>query len=603
MITLLVILAITFGAVLVKLAAVQISSSRRYTTVGHSQRVHTAVLPASRGSILDRNGSELTMSLTQTTIWANPRLVRDPRSVAHQLSGLLQTDEGTLRGRLTSDASFVYLARKVDDKVAADVKSLHLDGIASLPEPKRFQPAGPVAVPVLGSVGTDNRGLGGLESLYERELQGQAGELVVEKDPSGREIPEASRQLRPAVRGQDVVLTIDRSMQFETEQALAAEIVKSHARRGVAIVMDPRDGEILAMASLDAAGPGNSPVPSPSNTAVTNVYEPGSVNKVITIAGALEEGIIHPADRIVVPDHLTVADATIRDDEPHPTRPWTVTDIVANSSNVGTITIAKRLGKNRIDEYLRAFGLGTRTALRFPGESAGLLLPTRSWSGTSIATVPIGQGVAVTALQMLGVYNTVANGGIAAPPRLVKGLVDGDGRFHDARATAPHRVVSPTTAQQLGTMLGEVVRVGTGRLAAVDGYNVAGKTGTARKPLVGSRGYKEGAYVATFAGFAPAQSPRLSAIVVLDEPTPIYGGQVSAPVFSELAGFGLNLYRIPPVDPDTDAGTGGRKTPLVPTLSEDAARADRDAGPGGPGGLADSTRVPTTLVQSAPAKP
>jgi cell division protein FtsI (penicillin-binding protein 3) len=338
--------------------------------------------------------------------------------------------------------------------------------------------------------------------------------------------------------------------------------------------MDPRSGEILAMANLRAGDGDTPPHPTPDNMAVTNVYEPGSVNKLITVAGALEEGVVKPDDAFVVPDHIEVANANFHDSSPHDTQRMTTVDIVAQSSNVGTIMIGKRLKKEGLDHYLRAFGLGSRTGLRFPGESPGLLPTDRDWSGTSIATVPIGQGMAVTALQMLLAYNVVANDGVYVAPTLVRSVVDAGGKRHVPSRPAGRRVVSIETARQVTAMLEEVVRAGTGKAAAVPGYRVAGKTGTAEKPRIGARGYEEGAYIATFAGFLPASDPRLSAIVVLDEPTPFYGGLSSAPVFAQLASFGARLVQ---VAPDRDVPL----TPLPPQGSREPA-----------------PRVPTTLGPS-----
>jgi cell division protein FtsI (penicillin-binding protein 3) len=591
---LLVVLALAFTGLAARLTYVQGLSSSRYASFGASQRVRNVALPAERGSIYDRNRVELAMSTRQRTVWANPQQVRDPVAEARALAPVLHLDEAALRDKLRAGGSFVYLARKVDDGTADAVTKLRLDGISLLEEPKRFDPAGPLAVPVLGQVGVDNNGLSGLESQYERQLAGRPGRVEVEHDPSGRQIASGLHQVKGARRGNDLVLTLDRSMQYETERALSQEIVAAKAKGGIAIVMDPRTGEILAMANLVAGADGAAPGPAPNNSAVTNVYEPGSVNKAVTISGALEEGIVAPADKIGVPDHVTVGTARIHDDENHPTGAWTITDIVANSSNVGTILVAQKLGKARIDRYLRAFGFGSHSGLGFPGESAGLLLDPRRWSGASIATVPIGQGVAVTALQMLQAFNTIANGGVYVPPKLVQGTVDSQGRLHP-RATSPaRRVISSRTAQQVTAMLGEVVRKGTGKAARIDGYTVAGKTGTARKPLEGGRGYEEGAYVATFAGFVPAESPRLSVIVVLDEPTPIYGGLVSAPVFAQLAHYGLRLYRIPP--------PAAAPTVVVPQLSPDAAKADRDAGgPAAPRPVNPAPGHPSTSVPPAPA--
>ena len=555
-------MALAFAAVAVRLVFVQGLSSARYATFGASQRLSTVNIPAERGSIFDRNHVELAMTIGQRTVWANPQLIRDPVADARALAPILQMDANSLTDKLRSRGGFVYLARKVDDATADKVAALKIQGINLLEEPKRFEPAGDLAASVLGQVGLDNQGLSGLELQYEHQLQGKPGEEVVEHDPSGKQIAAGLKEVKKSARGRNMTLTLDRSMQYETERALAQEVSASNAKGGIAIVMDPRSGDILAMANLLGGQNGGSPVPSPSNNAVTAVYEPGSANKAVTISGALEEGIVQPADSITVPDHVTIGTANIHDDENHATGSWTITDIVANSSNVGTDLIAGRLGKTRIDKYLRAYGYGQKTALHFPGESAGLLLDPKNWSGASIATVPIGQGVAVTALQMLEVYNTIANGGMYVAPRLVQG----------AAVPPPRRVVSNKTAQQLTAMLQQVVTRGTAKAAHIDGYSVAGKTGTARKVAPGGKGYMDGAYIATFAGFVPAENPQLSAIVVLDEPTPIYGGLTSAPTFAEIARYGLRLFKIPPPAVAT--------TVAVPQLSASAAAASLDAGGG-----------------------
>ncbi len=578
-------MALAFSAVVVRLVFVQGLSSARYANFGASQRLRSVDIPAERGSIFDRNHVELAMTIRQRTVWANPQLVRDPVADARALAPVLGMDANVLTDKLRSPGGFVYLARKVDDATADKVAAMKIEGVNLLEEPKRFEPAGDLAASVLGQVGLDNQGLSGLEVQYERQLQGRPGEVVVEHDPAGKQIAAGLKQIKKPARGRDLTLTLDRSMQYETERALAQQVVASKAKGGIAIVTDPRTGDILAMASLVPGANSGPPVPAPSNNAVTTVYEPGSANKAVTISGALEEGIVQPADSITVPDHITIGTANIHDDENHATGSWTITDIVANSSNVGTDMIAQRLGKTRIDKYLRAYGYGQKTALHFPGESAGLLLDPKNWSGASIATVPIGQGVAVTALQMLEVYNTIANGGMYVSPRLVQG----------APTPPPRRVVSTKTAQEITAMLTQVVQRGTGKAAHIDGYTVAGKTGTARKVAEGGKGYKDGAYIATFAGFVPAEQPQLSAIVVLDEPTPIYGGLVSAPVFAELARYGLRLFKVPPPAVAT--------TVAVPQLSATAAAADRDAGGGAVAPVTPKPGQPAPTAPSPPSSP
>ncbi|MBV8161034.1 MAG: hypothetical protein JO265_08940, partial [Acidimicrobiia bacterium] len=295
---LVVVLALAFAAVVVRLVFVQGLSSARYATFGVNQRVSTVHVPAERGSIFDRNHVELAMTIGQRTVWANPQLVRDPVAEAHALAPVLHMDESALTDKLRSAGGFVYLARKVDDATADQVANLKLGGINLLEEPKRFEPAGDLAASVLGQVGLDNQGLSGLEAQYEHQLQGRPGELVVEHDPTGNQIAAGLKEIKKAARGNDLTLTLDRSMQYETERALAQQIVAAKAKGGIAIVSDPRSGDILAMASLLAGANGGQPVPSPSNNAVTAVYEPGSVNKAVTISGALEDGIVQPADAI-----------------------------------------------------------------------------------------------------------------------------------------------------------------------------------------------------------------------------------------------------------------------------------------------------------------
>ena len=558
-----ILMVFAFGAIAVRLTFVQTVRAEEYVEFGESQRVHTVPLPARRGAIFDRNGHELALTVDRPTIAANPRLVTDPLAQAEALAPLLDMDLAVLQERLARDAAFVYLARTVDPAVAEQVKALALPGVFMIDEPKRFAPAGDMALSVLGRVGTDNEGLSGLELQYEKRLAGSPGEMVVEQDPSGSEIPGGVRRFDASTRGDDLILTLDRALQYQTESVLTQQILDANARGGMALVMETRTGDILAMANLVANEDGVRP--APHNMALTNVYEPGSVNKLITIAGALEEGLVEPATELSVAGTIRVADHTFSEHDPHPTENWSITDIMANSSNVGSIMIGQQLGKERIDSYLRAFGFGSPTGLEFPGESAGLMLDTDKWSGTSIGTIPIGQGISVTAVQMLAAYNTIANGGEYVPPRLVKATVGPDGKATPVTPGERRRVVSEETSAEVTAMLSEVVRAGTGTLAAIDGYTVAGKTGTARKPLEGKRGYKAGAYMSSFAGFVPSEKPALTAVVILDEPTPIFGGLVAAPAFADITQYGLRQFRIPPPPP-----TAAPKTD-VPAVDPDAA--------------------------------
>jgi cell division protein FtsI (penicillin-binding protein 3) len=595
-------MAVFFAAVAVRLVYIQGLSANRYVAVGRSQRISTVYLPGERGSIFDRNGHELAISIPQSTIWANPHLVTDPVGESQLLAPVVGVDGATLQQRLTTNANFVYIARKVDDPTAAKIKGLKLDGVFSLQESKRFLPGGDLAAPLLGTVGTDNTGLSGLEQQYNKMLAGRAGKLIEERDPTGSQIPGGLRQYQPAAIGEDVVLTIDQSLQFETEQALAAEIVAAKAKGGMALLMDSQTGELLSVASMTVppAAPGQpppAPVQASSETAFTNVYEPGSVNKLVTISAALQSGAVTPDERFIVPDSKMVDGSQFRDAEPHPVENWTTTDILANSSNIGTINIAERLGKDRINQFLRAYGFGQMTSLNYPGESAGLLLDPRKWSGTSIATVPIGQGVAVTAVQMLAAYNTIANGGTYVAPKLIAGTMDGKGKQHPTPPSARHQVVSPDVARAMTTMLGEVVRIGTGTTAAIDGYTVAGKTGTARIPLVGARGYQEGVYASSFAGFVPAERPSLTGIVIIDG-TAQFGATTAAPVFAQIARYGLREFRIPPQPPQPPP-------PGVPLATPASAAAAGEPGAAAPPTAAASGSVkhPATTAGKAATIP
>ncbi len=544
-----VVITLLFAALAVRLAALQVGSPDRYVSAGEQQRVRSELLPADRGSIVDRNGDDLALSISRPTLWADPSQVRDPVATAAALGSILGVDPLELEGRLTVDGQFSYLARQVSDEVADQVADLELAGVRTIEEPARFTPSGESAGSLLGRVGVDHVGISGIEMQYDEVMAGEPGELIFERDPGGNTIAPGHQSLQPAAQGEDLELTIDRALQWETERVLAAQVDSTGANGGIAVISDPRTGEVLAMANVAASEDGP-PAPTSNNLALTTVFEPGSINKVITLAAALEEGVVNRDTVLEVPDSLQVSDHEFTDHDPHATAAWSVRDIMVNSSNIGTIKIAQMLGAERLDEYLRRFGFGTPTEFAFLNEVAGLMTDLENWSGTSIGTIPIGQGLSVSAMQMLAAYNVIAAAGMYVPPRMVAATVDSSGERHPEPTSSPIRVVSEATAAEVSSMLVGVVASGTGTRAAIGGYTVAGKTGTARKPLpTGGYGEDESEYryVATFAGFVPAEAPELSLIVVLDEPTSsIYGGSVSAPVFADLARFALRLFRIPP---------------------------------------------------------
>lgn len=545
------VLALLFGIVGVQLVRVQVIGADRYVRHGEAQRVRGIELAAGRGSIFDRNDYDLAITIPQRTVVADPRLVTDPDATARALARLLDgADDASindLRDKLSSDAAFVYVARGVSDEVANAIASRELEGIWFIDEPKRFNPSDDLALSVLGRVGTDNEGLSGLELTYDEALTGTAGELVLERDPEGRTIPAGRHRLEPADPGEDLILTIDRNLQFEAERVLAEHVSATGAKAGTSIISDPRTGEILALVNVDAHPSG--PRPSGNNMAVTTVYEPGSVSKVITLASAIEADVVTPATVLQVPYSLRVADHTFTDPFGHATESYTVDEILTKSSNVGTILIAQQLGKDRVYDYLQAFGFGEPTALALPNETGGQFPKPEDWSGTSIATIPVGQGISVTAMQMLFAYNAIANDGIYVPPKLVGAVVDADGERRPGPSERPHRVVSRATATQMREMMGRVVEEGTGKAASIEGYRVAGKTGTARKASPeGGYVWPDGGYrhTATFAGFMPADDPTLSVLVTLDEPQQVYASETAAPAFAELSRHALRMLRLPP---------------------------------------------------------
>jgi cell division protein FtsI (penicillin-binding protein 3) len=579
-------LIVLFLVVVVRLVYVQTIGASQYVAYGVEQRIQPIELAGGRGAIYDRNGTDLAISIPQTTIAADPSIVEDPQDAARKLAPVLGIDEITLLRQLTEDVRFVHLKRQVPDEVADAVEALDIPGILLFGEQARFNPSGDLAAALLGSVGYDNDGLSGVEQAYEDQLSGEPGHLVVERDPEGRTIPAGRHQIDPARPGDDLILTIDRSLQWEVERILSQQISAVGAKGGIVIVSNPETGEILAMANQET-DPATGVVHNSTNDrAVTANYEPGSVNKVITLAAALEEGLVSPEQVVQVPSSLQVADHTYQDSHPGN---LTVTDILAKSSNVGTIKIAQLLGEERLDEYLRRFGFGRDTGLGLPHEENGQVPPVDDWSGTSIGSIPLGQGISVTAMQMLFAYNVIANDGVYVPPALVAATRDSEGERHDAPPGASRRVVSPTTAEQMRAMLAEVIDHGTGTAAAIDGYDAAGKTGTARKPQ-DNGSYKDAAgnyhYISTFAGFLPADDPKLSVIVVIDEPTTSpYAATVAAPAFAEIGRYAARTMGVAP-------GLTAPAAPLAIDTSGGRVRAAPAAGP---------TTVPPTTVAPDPA--
>ena len=544
---LLLFFTVLFATVLARAVWLQGVRAQELGRLAASQHRQVVTIPARRGTIYDRTGVRLAIGEQATTVYADPAQVRDARAVAVAAGRALRLDPGELYEQLRPRSRrFVYVARKANPARAAALARRKLPGLGFYAEERRVYPQGSVAAQVLGYAGTDNHGLAGLELSLDRILSGRPGRQTIVTDPFDRPIDVIeSTEERP---GRDVYLTLDHTIQANVEAILRRAVSTWRAKGATAIVLDPRSGSVLAMASAPTFDANRFPQTWPPlrpNRAVEATYEPGSTFKVVTVAGALSERLVSPSSTFTLAPSIHVADRTIGEAHERGTETMSVARIVSDSSNVGTITLALQLGKDRLLRWISRFGFGRRTGIDFPAESPGIVLPGDEWSGSTIGNVPIGHGIAVTPIQMAAAYAAIANRGVLARPHLVDRLA-GERRARALR----RRVLSARVAAQMSAMLRDVVAVGTGGEASVEGYQVAGKTGTAAKPEAG--GYSKTRYVASFAGFVPASSPRLVIVVAVDEPrTTIWGGVVAAPVFQEIARFALQYLEVPP-----DAGSG-----------------------------------------------
>jgi cell division protein FtsI (penicillin-binding protein 3) len=545
---LLAVLTLAFGGLLLRATWLQGVRAESLARLGQTQHRETVTLPASRGTIYDRTGVELGLGERATTVYVNPKQVVNPHAAALAVERTLGLDANRVYPQLADRThGFVYVERQADPAQAAALQRLKLSGFGFYPEERRSYPQSSVAAQVLGYVGIDGNGLAGLELQFDRQLAGHAGLETIVKDPAGRVID--VQQQRPERPGRDVFLTLDHSIQANAEEVLRQTVQKWHAKSASAVVLDPRSGAVLAMAvqpGYDANRYPSAPRDLQRNRTVTDTYEPGSTFKLITVTAALSERLVSPSTRFTLPYSLRVADRVIHDAEPRGTVNYSVAQILAHSSNIGAIELAEMVGRARLSSWISRFGFGRVTGIDFPGESPGIVLPPDRWSGSTIGNVPIGQGIAVTPVQMAAAYAAIANRGVWARPHLVD-HVAGGGRPSLYR----RRLVSPRVASELMLMLKDVVAEGTGTYAAMPGYQVAGKTGTAQKPD-SHGGYATGRYVASFVGIVPASRPRLVILVMVDEPQgAIWGGVVAAPAFQQIARFDLQYLEVPP-----DAPTG-----------------------------------------------
>jgi len=472
-------------------------------------------------------------------VFANPFLIDDPSGTATKLAPLVKVDRDELLDTLSDKKKgFVYLRRKLDAAAGDKVAKLGIEGIGTVVEPRRTYPQGELAGQLIGTVGTDNIGLSGVEQQFEDRLHGEDGHRRLVKDATGETVSFVETQRAEA--GEDMQLTIDATLQ-ERVEAVMADVGANYQPEGAtAVVMDPRNGELLALANwprVDANNPGGAPEQARVNRAVMSSFEPGSTFKAFTVAGAIEEKLIRPDTTLEVPQEIQVADRTIGEAHEGGAGTLTVADILARSSNVGSVMIGLDLGPVRFDKWVRRFGFGKPTGISLPGEAGGIVPRPDEYSGSSLGNMPIGQGLAVTPLQMVAAYSGLANGGVMHTPHVIAGEHD-EGR----------RVVSEKTAHEVSKMLEGVLGAGgTAQEASVPGYKLAGKTGTAEKPDPETGGYSDFKFFSSFIGYAPAKDPRLMIGVMVDEPKGgYYGAEVAAPAFEKIVEFALPYMRIPP---------------------------------------------------------
>jgi cell division protein FtsI (penicillin-binding protein 3) len=572
----------------VRLIYLQTAQHDWLSTRARTQQQDAVETSPIRGLVLDRHGNELARSVEVESFWAVPREIKNVEEASARLAPLVGVDAATLVARLTdaqnANRKFAWIARKLDAEHAEKIRALNLEGVYTLKEPKRYYPNGALAAHVLGFVGLDEVGLAGIERAYNERIRGEAGKLTIDTDAHGR--PYGSLEAR-ARRGETVVLTIDRLVQYKTEQALLAAVERTRAKSATAIVLDPHTGEILALANAPTFDP-NDPRASTEeqrvNEALQNIYEPGSTFKIVAYSAAIEKGA-KPDDHIDCQmGSIMVAGRLVHDH--HPFGNLTLTEALAKSSNVAAIKLGLRVGNESMFDYMTRFGFGCKTGVELPGETDGILRKVKNWQPSSMGSLAMGQEVGVTPLQMAAAFGTLANDGLRLAPHLVREVRAADGQVVYSATPEERRVVSRETAQAMRGMLEEVTVKGTAKLAQLDGYTAAGKTGTAQKIDPKTKAYSKTKFVGSFVGFAPVENPAVVIIVVIDEPVGGYhGGDVAAPVFREIAEQVLPALA---VAPDTElkptAGPGllarfSMKPEALAHLREvqERERAERDA--------------------------
>lgn len=566
-----------FVVVAGRLMWVQVVSAPALTRKATAQRLRDIELPPRRGTIYDREGEPLAVSIAARTVFASPDQIADKPGTARALATTLGGDEALYLQKLERGGGFVYIERKVDMSRATALEQLDLDGIGYLDDFQRLYPSGELASQVLGFVGVEDSGLAGIESQYDDVLGGTPGVVLGERDPQGRPIPGGIQKAIDPVHGSDIVLTIDKDIQYEAQVEITKAVKKWNAKGGSVVIMNPKNGEIYAMATSPGFNPneyGKAKAKNIRNKPITDAYEPGSTLKCLTASAVIERGLYTPKSKFSLPSTIRVGGRTIHESHGRAAVRWSLTKIVTNSSNVGTVKLGLKLGEEGLYESFSAFGLTERTGVDFPGEARGWLPPVEQWSASSIGNIPFGQGVSMTPLQLVRAIGAIANGGELTTPHF---LLDVPQMPELQTAWPTKRAISEKTAESVTRMLEEVVTEGTGKSAKVAGYTVAGKTGTAQKAEPGGRGYAGGKYVGSFIGYLPAEDPQVVVCVTIDEPrNAIYGGTVAAPTFSKLSSFTVSHLKIPPSTTSAASAEGRSKkkapSPDVGPVSDEGVR-------------------------------
>lgn len=536
-----------------RLIQIQGINADTYASEAAEARLSTFDVPTVRGDIVGTNGNTFATSIEVRTVFVDPAEVHDGQrdEIVDELSRRFDLERDKVRAKLDADPSrYEVVKRNVLPAEWKKLDELGLHGVGAKVDYKRVYPDDTGAADLVGFTGDDGGGLEGLEAVMDDTLAGEPGKRQVEMGASGTQIPMAGGLAKKPAPGRDVRLTLNQDIQWKAHQALSEQVAELDAEGGSVIAMRPT-GEIVAMADVPTYSPDDIDDSSPeerSNGAVAEAFEPGSTNKVITAAGAMEEGLVQPETVFTVPDSIQRYDQTFTDSEQHETQRLTLNGIIARSSNVGTIQVGEELGADRLYDYLGKFGFGKPTGLDLPGETAGMLTDPDGWSGTRLPTVSFGQGVSVNAVQMASVYATIANGGVRAEPTILEGTAGADDEFTPAKDPKRERVVSEETADNARRMLEAVTGAeGTAPNANIPGYRVAGKTGTAERFNPETGDYEEGGYTASFVGFAPADDPELIVQAVVHDPEgDYYGNDAAAPVFSDVMSFALKTEQVPP---------------------------------------------------------